>query len=99
MFVIQTEHLKANRDEETRRVSSCLIHNSCRVFPSLGYSRSGGVWGNEGAVHALRRGLLAGLCAQRQGEVSLPFGDFTLFSIGNVTLCHLHTARRDERRP
>lgn len=47
-----------------------FIMNVCVCLcVSLGYSRSGGVWGNEGAVHALRRRLLNGVCTQRPGQV------------------------------
>lgn len=39
------------------------------LFYSLGHSWSGGVWGDEGAVHALRRRLLTGVCTQWPGQV------------------------------
>lgn len=51
--------------------TSCCLLKVC-VFVcgvSLGYSGSGGVWGDEGAVHALRRRLLTGVCTQRPGQV------------------------------
>ena len=53
-------------------MAGCLICFVCVrvcVCVSLGYSRSGGVWGDEGAVHALRRRLLTGVCSQRPGQV------------------------------
>lgn len=43
----------------------------CVFFFSISFRHSwtGGVWGNEGAVHALRRRILTGVCTQRPGQV------------------------------
>lgn len=39
------------------------------LFISFRHSWPGGVWGNEGAVHALRRRILTGVCTKRPGQV------------------------------
>lgn len=44
--------------------------DKCAIFSvSFRHSWTGGVWGNEGAVHALRRRIPTGVCTKRPGQV------------------------------